>query len=63
MDDNATKWMHVYNMKGGLGDWPTFVAVVEAKFEAYDYRKAIQDLLSLKQEGTVEEYTKKFEVA
>jgi hypothetical protein len=25
-------------MKRGLGDWPTFVAAVENKFGAYDYR-------------------------
>jgi hypothetical protein len=41
MVDNAAKWVQVYKMKGGLGDWPMFVAVVEAKFGTYDYRKAI----------------------
>jgi hypothetical protein len=50
-------------MKVGLGDWPTFVAIVEAKFGAYDYRKVVQELLSLRQEGSVEEYTKETEIA
>jgi hypothetical protein len=34
---------------------------VEDKFGAYDYRRAIQELLSMKQQGSVEEYTKEFE--
>jgi hypothetical protein len=37
MEDNATKWLHVYKLKGGLGDWTTFVIVMEDKIGAYDY--------------------------
>jgi hypothetical protein len=37
------------------------VTAVQEKFSVYDYRQAIQDLLALKQEGTVEDYTKDFE--
>jgi hypothetical protein len=48
-------------VKVGLGDWDTFVRAVEEKFGAYDYRKTVQDLLSLRQEGSIEDYTKKFE--
>jgi hypothetical protein len=40
MDDNATKWLQVYKLKVGLGDWNIFVRAVEEKFGAYDYRKA-----------------------
>ncbi|GJN13656.1 hypothetical protein PR202_gb00386 [Eleusine coracana subsp. coracana] len=36
---------------------------VEDKIGAHDYRKPIADLLSIKQSGTVEEYTKEFEAA
>jgi hypothetical protein len=46
MEDNTAKWLQVYKMKRGLGD----------------YRKAIQDLLSLKQDGSVTDYTREFEV-
>jgi hypothetical protein len=61
MEDNAAKWLHVYKLKVGLGDWDTFVRAVEDKFGTYDYRKVVQDLLSLKQEGSMEDYTKEFE--
>jgi hypothetical protein len=62
MEDNTAMLLQVYKMKGGLGDWPTFVAAVEVKFGAYDYRKAIQDVLPLKQVRSVEDYTREFEV-
>jgi hypothetical protein len=58
---NAAKWVQAYKLKGGLGDWNSFVAAVDEKFGAYDYRKALQDLLTVRQEGFVEEYTKDFE--
>jgi hypothetical protein len=60
MDDVAAKWLHVYKLKHGLGHWPVFAAMVEQKFGAYDYRYG---LLALRQEGTVDEYTKEFEAA
>jgi hypothetical protein len=41
MEDNTAKWMQVYKIKRGLGDWSSFVLAVEEKFGAYDYRKAI----------------------
>jgi hypothetical protein len=61
MEDNVAKWLQVYKMQRVLGDWNSFVAAVE-KFGAYDYRQAIQELLSVKRQGSVEEYTKEFEV-
>jgi hypothetical protein len=60
MEDNAAKWLQVYKLMKVLGDWPSFVAVAEEKFGAYDYRKAIQELLALKQDGSMEEYTIEF---
>jgi len=61
MDGNAAKWLQVYKKKHGLGDWETFIAAVEKKFGANDYRDAIGDLLDLKQTGSVEEYATTFE--
>jgi hypothetical protein len=62
MKDVDAKWLQVYILKHGLGPWPVFVAVVEQKFRAYDYRQVVQDLLVLRQEGSVE-YTKELEAA
>jgi len=47
--------------KHGLGDWDSFSKAVEAKFGAHDYRDAIEELLTLKQTTTVEEYAQAFE--
>jgi hypothetical protein len=41
MEDNAAKWLQVYKLKVGLGDWGMFVAAVEEKFGAYDYRRVV----------------------
>jgi hypothetical protein len=35
MEDNAAKWLQVYKLKVGLGDWDTFVRAVEENFGAY----------------------------
>jgi hypothetical protein len=43
-----------------LDSWSEFVAAIEKKIGALDYRRAIQDLLVVRQEGTVEEYTRNF---
>jgi hypothetical protein len=48
MEDNAVTLLQLYKIRVGLEDWPTFVAVVENKFGAYDYKNAMQDLLGLK---------------
>jgi hypothetical protein len=55
MEDNETKWLQVYKLKVGLGNWSSFVAAVEQKFGAFDYRKVIHELLALRREGSVEE--------
>jgi hypothetical protein len=60
MEDNTVKWLQVYKLKFGLDSWSEFVAAIETKFGALDYRRAIQDLLVVRQEGTVEEYTRNF---
>lgn len=61
MDGNAAKWLQVYKKKNGLGDWESFITVVEKKFGANDCRDAIGQLLELKQTASVEEYAAAFE--
>lgn len=61
MEGIAAKWLQVYKRQHGLKDWDTFTNAVNVKFRANDYRNAVSDLLELKQEGTVEEYTTAFE--
>ncbi|GJM90270.1 hypothetical protein PR202_ga06532 [Eleusine coracana subsp. coracana] len=46
---------------GMMAQLELFISAVESKFGAYDYRRALADLLEIKQEGTVEEYTTEFE--
>ena len=50
----ATTW-------GGVGTWLQFVQAVEDQFGSDDYRAALDELLMLKQCGTVEEYVTEFE--
>jgi hypothetical protein len=59
--DNATKWYQAYKQKHTLGNWTQFYAVVEQEFGADDLRAAMNELLELKQTGTVEEYTTLFQ--
>lgn len=61
MEGNAEKWLQVYKRRCGLGNWEQFIAAVEQKFGAYDYQHAIDDLLELKQTGSVEDYVTAFE--
>ncbi|GJN34657.1 hypothetical protein PR202_gb23339 [Eleusine coracana subsp. coracana] len=63
MEGNAAKWLQVYKQQHGLGKWKVFVAAVERKFGAYDYRRHMHDFLHLRQKGTVEEYAEEFESA
>ncbi|GJN20898.1 hypothetical protein PR202_gb08332 [Eleusine coracana subsp. coracana] len=50
-------------MKKGLGTWEQFKKAVLAKFGAYEYPKAMHDLLHLRQKGNVDEYVAEFEEA
>jgi hypothetical protein len=61
MEENAAKWLQMYKIRKGLGDWSEFVMDVENKFGAYDYRRVVQNLLVLHHEGFVEDYTRDFE--
>lgn len=61
LDGNAEKWMQVYKLKHGLGDWEHFMTAVQDKFGSYYYQHAINALLELRQPWTVEEYVGEFE--
>lgn len=61
MEGNAESWLHMYKSQKGLGNWDQFMADVESKFGANDYRQALGQLFELKQTDSVEEYTTQFE--
>jgi hypothetical protein len=58
---DAARWVRVEKNRGDLGNWTTFMQKVEDKFGAYDYMCALQDLLELQQQGSVEDYVLSFE--
>jgi hypothetical protein len=59
-DGPTAKWLQVYKLKTGLSDWPSFTIAVESQFGSYDYRDAITDLVSLSQDGALEDYITSF---
>lgn len=61
MHDKAAKWLKVYKLKNGLGDWSSFIAAVEQKFGSNDYRDSLNQLLELQQLATVDQYISTFE--
>lgn len=61
MNGNSAKWARVLRCKGGLGNWNQFMQAVDDKFGAYDYIHALENLLELKQDSTVEAYVEDFE--
>ena len=60
MDDNAAKWLQVHKLKYGLGTWSEFIAAVDSHFGSYAYRDALNDLIALEQEDSLEEYIATF---
>jgi lysine/ornithine N-monooxygenase len=61
MEGNAEKWLHMHKQKHGLGSWDQFMASAQQKFGTYEYKHAVDEILELKQNGTVEEYVNEFE--
>jgi hypothetical protein len=61
MDGNAAIWLQAFRQRHALGPWPTFIAAVESEFGADDQRQSMKALLSLKQQGTVDEYYREFQ--
>jgi hypothetical protein len=60
-DDTAAKWLQVYKKKHGITTWDDLVKAVEEKSGVDDYRSALSELLELKQQGSMEDYTAAFE--
>jgi hypothetical protein len=59
--DNAAKWFQAYKQTNALGTWEQFCAAVQQEFGADDLRSAMNELLELRQIGTVEDYTTTFQ--
>lgn len=58
---NAAKWYQAYKQNHTFKNWHHFCAIIEEEFGADDFRTAMNELLDLKQVGTVEDYTTKFQ--
>ncbi|XP_066392625.1 protein argonaute PNH1-like [Miscanthus floridulus] len=61
LEGNAAKWYQAYKQTHPKISWITFCLAMEQQFGADDYRNALTELIDLKQTGTVEDYTTKFE--
>lgn len=61
MDENSSKWFKMHKLTHGLEMWSEFIAAVESQFGSYDYRDSMGELVSLYQEGTLEDYISAFE--
>ena len=61
LQDNASKWWQTYKMTYPDVSWQRFSADIQIQFGSDDYRASLNDLLDLKQDTTVEEYTTKFQ--
>jgi hypothetical protein len=60
MEGNASKWLQVYKLKHGLGDWEQFTHAVTEKFGVEEYPHAMRALVNVKQQHGVEEYSQAF---
>jgi len=61
LEGNAAKWWQAYKQNHSVPTWQPFCSIILEKFGADDFRQALNDLLSLKQTRTVEEYTAAFQ--
>jgi hypothetical protein len=61
LKENAAKWWQAYKITHKNIAWQTFCDTIQAEFGSDDYRTAITELIALKQTGSVEEYTAKFQ--
>lgn len=60
-EGNAATWYQAYKQHHTFNDWAHFCSVVEEEFGSDDFRKALDNLLEIKQQGPVEEYTTQFQ--
>jgi hypothetical protein len=61
LQGNASKWWQAYKQNHTFKSWKHFCTTAEAEFGADDFRSAITELLELKQQSSLEEYTTKFQ--
>lgn len=60
MDENSSKWYQMYKLTNGVSTWSEFIKVVEQQFGSFEYRDAMVELVSLYQEGALEDYISAF---
>jgi hypothetical protein len=60
-EGSAAQWLRVYRKKVPNPTWLQLVLAVEEKFGKDDYRKALTELLELKQTGLVDKYFYEFQ--
>ena len=46
----------MYKLTNGVTTWHEFISAVEQQFGSFEYRDAMVELVSLSQEGTLDEY-------
>jgi hypothetical protein len=61
MEGKAAKWLQVFKLHHALGNWEHFSSAVLDQFGLYEYPKAMDDLLNLRQTGSLEEYVSVFD--
>jgi hypothetical protein len=61
MEGNAAKWLQVYKLKYGLGDWGQFTRAVKDKFGSEEYPQAMRSSVNLRQQSGVEGYSQTFD--
>ena len=60
MDGPSAKWLQIYKLRYGLGDWDQFISAVVDQFGSHDYSSAMNELLDLTHNSTLEEYISAF---
>jgi hypothetical protein len=59
-DDNASKWLQVYKLQHGFRTWEEFKDAILRQFGTYDYEHAMDDIMKLRQQGSVQEFHQEF---
>lgn len=54
LEGNTAKWWQAYKHKNSKISWLSFCLAIEQEFGADDYSSALNDLIAVKQTGTVE---------
>jgi len=56
IDGPTAKWLQIYKLRYGLGDWEPFISAVVEQFGSHDYSSAMNELLDFTQTSTLDEY-------